>query len=58
MSQNQVFDHDEALARVDHDGDIFQTIAKLFVVQGPKDLAEIKSAPAARDAATVARAVY
>ena len=57
MSQNQVFDLDEALAQVDHDEDFLQTIAKLFVVPGPKDLAEIKSASAARDAATVARAL-
>lgn len=58
MSQDTVFSLDEALARVDHDRDIFQTMAELFVDQGPKDLAETQAALAAQDAAALARSAH
>jgi HPt (histidine-containing phosphotransfer) domain-containing protein len=58
MNQDTVFDLDEALARVDHDADIFQTMAELFVEQGPQDLAAAQAALAARDAAAVARSAH
>jgi HPt (histidine-containing phosphotransfer) domain-containing protein len=58
MSRNQICDLDEALARVDHDRDILQTMAELFVMHGPKDLAEIKAALEVRDVTTVTRAAH
>lgn len=58
MKQDTVFDLDEALARVDHDTDIFQTMAEIFVEQGPKDLAAAQAALAARDPAAVARSAH
>lgn len=58
MDQNTIFDPKEALARVDHDTDIFQTMAELFVEQGPKDLAAAQAALAAGDAAAVARSAH
>lgn len=58
MSQDTIFSLDEALARVDHDRDIFQTMAELFVEQAPKDLAETQAALAAQDAAALARSAH
>lgn len=55
MNNHPICNLDEALERVDYDRDILQTMAELFVEYGPKDLAEIKSALAAHDAAAVAR---
>jgi len=58
MSQDTIFSLDEALARVDDDREIFQTMAELFVDQGPKDLAEAQAALAAQDAAALARSAH
>ena len=58
MNHDQIFNLDEALARVDHDRDILQTMAELFVEHGPKDLADIKAALATRDTAAVARTAH
>jgi histidine phosphotransfer protein HptB len=58
MSQDTIFSLDEALARVDHDRDIFQMVAELFLEHGPKDLAEAQAALAAQDAAALARSAH
>jgi len=58
MSQDTVLSLEEALARIDHDWDVFQAMAKLFVDQGPKDLAEIKMALVVEDAAALARSAH
>jgi HPt (histidine-containing phosphotransfer) domain-containing protein len=58
MSHDMIFSLDEALARVDHDRDIFHMMATLFVDQGPKDLAETRAALAAQDAAALARSAH
>ncbi|MGQ0665787.1 MAG: Hpt domain-containing protein [Nitrospiraceae bacterium] len=58
MSHEAIFNVDEALARVDHDRDCFQTIAELFVEHGPKDLAETRAALAAQDAEALARSAH
>lgn len=58
MSDNTIFSLDEALARVDHDWDIFQTMAELFVEHGPKDMAETQAALAAQDATALARSAH
>ncbi len=55
MSADQVFNLDEALVRADHDLELFQTMAALFMEHGPKDLAEIKTALAAHEAEAVGR---
>lgn len=55
MGDEKVFNFDEALARVEHDRDIFQTIAELFVEHGPNDLAAVQKALAANDAVGVAQ---
>jgi HPt (histidine-containing phosphotransfer) domain-containing protein len=55
MGDHTVFNLDEALARVEHDRDIFQTIAELFVEHGPNDMAAVKTALAACDAVGVAQ---
>jgi HPt (histidine-containing phosphotransfer) domain-containing protein len=52
---DSVFDLQEALARVDHDLDIFRCMAEIFVDQGPKDLAAIHAALTAHDPAALAR---
>ena len=51
MSQDTLLSLEEALALIDDDWDGFQAMAKLFVDQGPKDLAEIKMALVVDDAA-------
>ncbi len=58
MSSQTVFSLEEALARIDHDCEIFQTMAEIFVDQGPKDLAETQAALAAQDAAALARSAH
>lgn len=58
MSHDTIFSLDEALARVDHDREIFQLMAQLFVDQGPKDLAETQAALAAQDAVALARSAH
>ena len=55
MSDNRIFNLGEALARADQDHELLQAMAELFLEHGPKDLAEIKAALAARDAEAVGR---
>jgi HPt (histidine-containing phosphotransfer) domain-containing protein len=58
MADKAVFNLDEALARVEQDREILQTMVELFMEQGPKDLADIKAAVAVRNAAAVARSAH
>lgn len=55
MSDNRIFNLDEALARADQDHELLQAMAELFLEHGPKDLAEIKAALDVRDVAAVGR---
>lgn len=55
MSDEQIFNLNEALARADHDYELLQAMAELFLEHSPKDLAEIKTALAVRDAEAVGR---
>lgn len=55
MSDNRIFNLGEALAQADQDHELLQAMAELFLEHGPKDLAEIKAALAARDAEAVGR---
>ena len=55
MGDDAAFNLDEAMARVEHDRDIFQTIAKLFVEHAPNDLVAVQKALAAGDAVGVAQ---
>jgi len=58
MSDEQTFNLNEALARADQDMELFQAMAELFLEHGPKDMAEIKTALAARDAAAAGRSAH
>ena len=58
MGDEAVFNLDEALARVEQDREILETMVELFMEQGPKDLADIKAAVAGRNAAAVARSAH
>ncbi len=58
MNQDTIFSLDDALARVDHDTEIFHMMVELFVDQGPKDLAETQAALAAHDAPALARSAH
>lgn len=58
MNAGAIFNLEDALARVDHDREIFCIMAKLFVDQGPKDLADTQAALAANDAAALARCAH
>lgn len=58
MSQNTVFNFEEALARVDDDRETFQMMIELFLEHGPNDLAQAQAALAAGDAAAVARSSH
>ncbi|MBH0206624.1 MAG: Hpt domain-containing protein [Nitrospira sp.] len=58
MSDNLIFNLGEALARADQDHELLQAMAELFLEHGPKDLAEIKAALAARDAAAAGRSAH
>lgn len=58
MTQDPVFDMDEALARVDQDRETFDMMLDLFVEHGPKDLAEAKAALDAQSAVGVARSSH
>ncbi len=55
---DSVCDFDESLARVDHDVEIFHCMAKLFLDQGPKDLAAIHAALTLRDPAALTRSAH
>lgn len=58
MSDERIFNLNEALARADQDIELFQTMAELFLEHGPKDMAEIKAALDARDAAAAGRSAH
>lgn len=58
MSTEPVFNLAEALARVDEDADLFQTLAELFIEQAPQDMAATQAALDAADAAALARAAH
>lgn len=58
MSDDAVFNRDEALARVEQDWDIFQMIAELFVEHAPNDLASVQKAVAAGDTVGVAQSAH
>jgi HPt (histidine-containing phosphotransfer) domain-containing protein len=58
MTQDPVFDMDEALARVDHDRETFDMMLDLFVEHGPKDLAEAKAALDVQNSVGVARSSH
>lgn len=58
MNQDTIFSLDEALARVDHDQEIFLMMAEILIDQGPKDLAETQAALAAQDAPALARSAH
>jgi len=58
MRDTQIFNLTEALARADQDVELFQTMAELFLEHGPKDMAEIKTALDARDAAAAGRSAH
>ena len=53
-----VFCLDEALARVDDDGETFQMMIELFMEHGPKDLADARAALDAGNATGVARSSH
>lgn len=55
MSQDSVFNFDEALERVDHDRETFQMMVEIFLEQGPKDLREAQAALGAGDMVSLAR---
>lgn len=57
-ARDAIFSLREALARLDDDVELFQTLAELFVEQGPKDLADTRAALSAQDAAALARAAH
>ncbi|MBH0178702.1 MAG: Hpt domain-containing protein [Nitrospira sp.] len=58
MSDEHIFNLNEALARADQDMELFQTMAELFLEHGPKDMAEIRTALAACDAAAAGRSAH
>jgi HPt (histidine-containing phosphotransfer) domain-containing protein len=58
MSHDTIFSLNDALARVDHDRELLQTLAALFVEQGPKDFAAIQAAMAVQDPVALARSAH
>jgi HPt (histidine-containing phosphotransfer) domain-containing protein len=58
MDQDPIFSLEEALARLDDDRETFQMIVKLFVEQGPKELAEARAALDSRNAVDLARSSH
>lgn len=58
MSQDPVFNLDEAFARVDQDRETLVMMIELFLEYGPKDLAQAQTALAVGDAAAVARSSH
>jgi HPt (histidine-containing phosphotransfer) domain-containing protein len=58
MSSESIFNLDDALARVDDDRELFQTMAEIFIEQVPKDLADTQAALDAQDAAALARCAH
>jgi HPt (histidine-containing phosphotransfer) domain-containing protein len=58
MSTEVIFNLAEALTRVDEDEDLLYTLAELFVEQTPLDMAAMRAALDAGDAAALARAAH
>lgn len=58
MTSASVFNLAEALARVDQDEELFQTLAELFVEQAPQDMAATQAALDAGDGEALARAAH
>lgn len=58
MTPDAVFNLDDALARVDQDVELFQTLTELFLEQAPLDLAATQAALTAGDAEGLARAAH
>lgn len=58
MSTESVFNLADALARVDEDEELFQTLAELFIEQAPSDMAATQAALDAADADALARAAH
>jgi histidine phosphotransfer protein HptB len=58
MTQDSIFNLNEALARVDHDRETFDMMVELFIEHGPKDLAEAKAALDVQNAVGVARSSH
>ena len=58
LNHEPVFRLDEALARVDDDGETFQMMIELFMEHGPKDLADARAALDAGNATGVARSSH
>lgn len=58
MSTGAVFNLAEALAQVDEDEELFQTLAELFVEQAPQDMAATRTALQDGDATALARAAH
>ncbi|MGE0642106.1 MAG: Hpt domain-containing protein [Nitrospira sp.] len=58
MSQDPIFNLDEAMARVDDDRETFDMMVDLFVEHGPKDLADAKTALEEHNAEGVARSSH
>lgn len=55
MRQDTLVSLKEAVARVEHDGAMFQPRAEVVLAQGPKDVADLPAAWAAQNAAGLAR---
>jgi len=58
MERSQVFDVDEALARLDGDRELFADLAALFLEESPKELAGIRAALSGQDAPALAAAAH
>lgn len=58
MSTERVFNLEDALARVDKDEELFQTLAELFIEQAPQDMAATQAALDSGDAEALARAAH
>ncbi len=58
MQHDASFDREAALARVEHDQEIFQLMVEVFLVHGPADLAATQAALAAQDAVALSRAAH
>ena len=54
MSQDTVLSLEDSLASLDHDWEMFQAMAELCVEQAPKDVAKLRTALGAEDAAALA----
>lgn len=58
MSAPAVFNLADALARIDQDEELFQTLAEIFLDQAPQDFAATRTALEAGDGAALARAAH